>query len=193
MKVISLLQGFPTVASCLLDLPQLVAGFTNRFQVIAANIDSWRAKLSAKFKLYGSTIADLVTTSRSISYACNVNAGAASSSTEKLESLTQQLNRLEIRVSNNCDNILLIRGIIDQLCAISDSQVSLLTNQSQVLLGVCPLVPSLHVPTAVVEIPDPECSLSKGGPEEKSKEFKQSIVKPGSANVSVRGVNADRS
>ena len=61
------IAGFPTVGSCLLGLPRPAAGFNNRFQVIAANIDSWRTKLSAKFKLYGSTIADLVTTSRSIS------------------------------------------------------------------------------------------------------------------------------
>ena len=99
------IAGFSTVGSCLLDLPQPVAGFNNRFQVIAANIDSWRTKLSAKFKLYGSTIADLVTTSRSISYACDVNASAASSSTDRLESLTEQLNRLEIRVSNNRDDL----------------------------------------------------------------------------------------
>ena len=115
------IAGFPTVGSCLLDLPQPVAGFNNRFQVIAANIDLWRTKLAAKFKLYGSTIVDLVTTSRSISYACDVNAGAASSRTERLESITEQLNRLETRVSNNHDDILLVRGIIDQLRAISDS------------------------------------------------------------------------
>ena len=81
----------------------------------------------------------------------------------------------------------MVRGIIDQLRAITDSQVSLLINQSQVLHGGRPPIPSLHVPTAVVEIADPECSLSEGGPEGKIKEFKQSIAKPGSANVSVRG------
>ena len=99
------IAGFPTVGFCLLDLPRPVAGFNNRFQVIAANIDSWRTKLSAKFKLYGSTIADLVTTSKSISYACDVNACAKSSSTDKIESLTEQLNQLEICVSNNRDDI----------------------------------------------------------------------------------------
>ena len=61
------------------------------------------------------------------------------------------------------------------------------------LHGALPLIPSLHVPTAVVKIAYPECSLSEGDPEGKIKEFKQSIIKPGSANVSVRGVNADRS
>ena len=119
------IAGFPTIGSCLLDLSQLVACFNNRFQVIAANIDSWRNKLVAKLRLYGSTIADLVSTSRSISNACDVNAGAALSSTERLESITEQLNRLETSVSSNCDDILLVRGIIDQLHAISDSQVSL--------------------------------------------------------------------
>ena len=109
--------------------------------------------------------------SRSISYACDVNAGAASSSTERLELITEQLNRLETRVSNNLDDILLIRGIIDQLRAISDSQVSLLINQSQVLHGVRLLILSLHVPTVVAEVADPGCSLSQGGPEEKIKEF----------------------
>ena len=163
------ISGFPTVGSCLLDLPRPPAGFNNRFQVIATNIDSWRTKLSAKFKLYGSTIADLVTTSKSISYACDVNARANSSSIDRIESLAEQLNRLEIRVSNNRDDILLIRSIIDQLRAISDSQVSLLTNQSQVLHEAHLLAQSLHVPTASVEIADPEYILIKGGPGEKNK------------------------
>ena len=61
--------GFPSVGSCISDLPQPVAGFTNRFQVIAANIDSWRTRISAKFNLYGSTIAGLVASSRSTSHA----------------------------------------------------------------------------------------------------------------------------
>ena len=55
------IADFPTVGSCLLDLPQPPAGFNNRFQVIAANIDSWRTKLVAKLKLYRSIIADLMT------------------------------------------------------------------------------------------------------------------------------------
>ena len=112
-----------------------------RFQVIAANIDSWRARISAKFNLYGSTIAGLVTSSRSISHACDVNTGAASSTTARLESLTEKLNRLEIRVSNNHNDLLVIRGILDQLRVSSDSQVSLLINQSQILPGASPPIP----------------------------------------------------
>ena len=54
--------GFPSVSSCLSDLPQLITGSpTNRFQVIAANIDSWRTRISARLNRYGSTIAGLVT------------------------------------------------------------------------------------------------------------------------------------
>ena len=68
----------------------------------------------------------------------------------------------------------MVRGIIDQLRAITDSQVSLLINQSQVLHGVRPLIPSLHVPSVVNKIADPGCSLSEGGPEGKIKEFNQS-------------------
>ena len=50
--------GFPSVSSCPSDLPQQVPGGpTNRFQVIAANIDSWRARISARFNRYALTIA----------------------------------------------------------------------------------------------------------------------------------------
>ena len=56
------IAGFPSVSSCLSDLPQLITGSpTNRFQVIAANIDSWRTRISARLNRYGSTIAGLVT------------------------------------------------------------------------------------------------------------------------------------
>ena len=103
------IAGFPSVGSCISDLPQPVAGFTNRFQVIAANIDSWRTRISAKFNLYGSTIAGLVTSSRSTSHACEVNTWVASSNTAWLESLTERLNSLEMPVSNNQDELSVIR------------------------------------------------------------------------------------
>ena len=79
------IADFPTVGSCLLDLPQPPTGFNNRIQVIAANIDSWRTKLTAKLKLYRSIIADLMTTSDSISYACDFNARANSSITDRMD------------------------------------------------------------------------------------------------------------
>ena len=103
------IAGFPSVGSCISDLPQPVAGFTNRFQVIAANIDLWRTRITAKFNLYGSTIAGIVASSRSTSHACEVNICAASSNTVRLESLTDRLNCLEMRVS------LLVRGILDKI------------------------------------------------------------------------------
>ena len=78
------IAGFPSVSSCLSDLPQPVAGYPiNRFQVIAANIDSWRTRISARLNRYGSTIAGLVTLSSSTSRACDVNAWAASSNTAR--------------------------------------------------------------------------------------------------------------
>ena len=46
------IADFPTIGSCLLDLQPPPAGFNNRFQVIATNIDSWRTRLVTKFKLY---------------------------------------------------------------------------------------------------------------------------------------------
>ena len=166
------IAGFPSVGSCISDLPQPVAGFTNRFQVIAANIDSWRTRISAKFNLYGSTIAGLVASSRSTSHACEINTCAASSNTARLESLTERLNILEMHVSNNPDDLLVIRGMLDNLHACSDSQLSFLINQSQILCGVSPLILSLQVPSASVEIADPKCSVSEGGPEGKTKEVK---------------------
>ena len=47
----------------------------------------------------------------------------------------------------------------------------------------------MQVPTAAVEIADPKCSVSEGVPEGKTKEVKRLIGDPGSANVSVRGIN----
>ena len=107
------IAGFPTVGSCLRDLPQPPIGFNNRFQVIAANIDSWRTKLAVKLKSYRSIIADLVTASNSISYACDANARANTFTTDRLDSLTERVGQLEIRLSSNRDDLLLIRSIID--------------------------------------------------------------------------------
>ena len=94
--------GFPSVGSCLSDLPQQVAGGPiNQFQVIAANIDWWRAGISARLNRYALTIARLRTSSSSTSHACKVNARAASSNNAMLESLPERLTRVEVRASNN--------------------------------------------------------------------------------------------
>ena len=136
--------GFPSVGSCLSDLPQQVAGGpTNRFQVIAANIDSWRARISARLNRYALTIAGLLTSSSSTSHACEVNARAASSNNSKLESFSERLDRMEVRASNNHDSLLAIQDVLDNLRACSDSQLSWLLNQSQILRGGPQLIPRI--------------------------------------------------
>ena len=182
------IADFPTVGSCLLDLPQPPAGFNNRFQVIAANIDSWRTKLAAKLKLYRSIIADLMTTSNSISYACDFNAHATSSITDRMDLLAERFNQLEICMSSNRDDLLLMRSMIDQLCAMSDSQVSLLANQFQVLREAHQVAQSLHVPMASVEAADPEHTVIVGGPCDKVKGLEQTVIKNGSVGLGVRDI-----
>ena len=150
------IAGFPTVGSCLLDLPQPPAGFNNRFQVIAANIDSWRTRLVTKLKLYRSIITDLMTTSSSISYACDLNARANSSIIDRMDLLAERFNQLEVRMSSSRNNLLLMRSMIDQLCAMSDSQVLLLSKQFQVLREAHQIAQSLHVPTSSGEAADAE-------------------------------------
>ena len=83
----------PTIGSCLVDLPPPPAGFINRFQVLAANVDSWRIRLVNKFKLYGSVIADFITTPSFISYACDFNARVNSSITDRVELLAECVNQ----------------------------------------------------------------------------------------------------
>ena len=186
--------GFPSVGSCLSDLPQQVAGGpTNRFQVIAANIDSWRARISARLNRYALTIAGLLTSSSSTSHACEVNARAASSNNSKLESFSERLDRMEVRASNNHDSLLAIQDVLDNLRACSDSQLSWLLNQSQILRGAPQLIPSLHAPTVSAEITVPKSSVTKEGSEEKTKDIKRLIAKAGSASTGVRGSKTDRS
>ena len=120
------IADFPTIGSCILDLLPPPAGFNNRFQVVVPNIDSWRIRLVTKLKLYRSIIADLLTTSNSISYACDLNARANSSITDRMDWLAERVNQLEVCMSSNRDDLLLMRSMIDQLCVMSDSQVLLL-------------------------------------------------------------------
>ena len=98
-----------------------------------------------------------------------------------------------MRASNNHDDLLLIRGILDNLRACSDSQLSFLLNQSQILRGTSQLISSLQVPTVSAEITDPKRSATEGGSEGKPKEVKGLITKAGSASGSIRGSNIDHS
>ena len=89
------IADFPTIGPCLVDLPPPPAGFINRFQVLAANVDYWRIRLVNKLKLYGSIIADFIAMSSFISYACDLNARANSSITDRVELLAECVNQLE--------------------------------------------------------------------------------------------------
>ena len=67
------IADFPTATSCLNNLQLTPSEFNNGHQVVAENIDSWRANLVIRIKLYISTIADLQTSSNATSYTCALN------------------------------------------------------------------------------------------------------------------------
>ena len=187
------IAGFPSVRSCSSDPPQPVTGDpTNRFQVIAANFDSWRTRIYARFNRYRSTIAGLVTLSRPTSHACDVSASADSSIIVRLESLSGRLSRLELYAANNHDDLLLIRGTVDEVRASSDSLLSLQLNQSQILHIISQLISSSKIPTVVAEVTDSKRSTPEGASEERNKVTKR-LVKAGSAGVSLSGSAIDRS
>ena len=100
---------------------------------------------------------------------------------------------MEVHASNNHDGLLLIRDILDNLRACSDSQLSFLLIQSQILRGTPQLIPSSHVPTVSAEITVSKSSVTEGGSEEKTKDVKRLIAKAGSASAGVRGSKTDRS
>ena len=100
---------------------------------------------------------------------------------------------MEMRVSNNHDGLLVIRDVLDNLRACSDSQLSFLLNQSQILHGAPQLIPSSHAPTVSTEITVSKSSVTEGGSEEKTKDVKRLIAKAGSASAGVRGSKTDRS
>ena len=72
---------------------------------------------------------------------------------------------MEMHASNNHDDLLLIRGILDNLRDCSDSQLSFLLNQSQILRGTSQLISSSQAPAVPVEITDPTRSAIEGGSE----------------------------
>ena len=68
------IADFPTVASCLNNNQFTPSEFNNGLQVVAKNIDSWRASSVTRIKLYNSTVADLQASSNATSHACDLNA-----------------------------------------------------------------------------------------------------------------------
>ena len=82
------IADFPTVTSCLTNLPLLPNEVQNGLQVVAENIDAWRTNLITRIKQYSSTIADLQTSSNATSYACDLNARSNSTISARLDQLT---------------------------------------------------------------------------------------------------------
>ena len=73
----------------------------------------------------------------------------------------------------------------------SDSQVSLLANQFQVLPEAHQIAQSLHVPMASVEAADPENTVIVGGPGDKVKGLEQTVIK--NVGLGVRDIVVDLS
>ena len=61
------IADFPTATSCLNNIQFIPSEFNNGLQVVAENIDSWRANLITRINLYSSAIADLQTSSNATS------------------------------------------------------------------------------------------------------------------------------
>ena len=110
-----------------------------------------------------------------------------------MDLLAERFNQLEIRMSSNRDDLLLMRSMIDQLRAMLDSQVSLLANQFQVLREAHQVAQSLHVPTASVEAADPGHTVIVGAPCDKVKGLEQTIIKNGSVGLGIRDIVVDLS
>ena len=125
------ISDFPTVASCLNNIQLTPSEFNNGLQVVAENIDLWRASLVTRIKLYNSTIADLQASSNATSHACDLNARTNSTILNRLDHLTERFNHLEQRTSSNRADFLSLRTSIDQLRITSDTQFSSLRDQLQ--------------------------------------------------------------
>ena len=186
------IADLPTIGSCLVDLPPPPAGFINRFQVLAANVDSWRIRLVNKLRSYGSIIADFIATSSFISYACDLNVRANSSSIDRVELLAECVNQLEVRMANNRDDLLLMRSMIDQFHAMSDSQVLLLSNQLQVLREAHQIAVSLHFPMSSGETANPEHTVIVEDPDGKVRGLVQTLVSKDNESLRFRGTVVER-
>ena len=75
---------FPTAVSYLGKIHSTPSEVNNNLQVVAENIDLWRATLVNRIKLYNSTIADLQESSNATSHACDLNAHTHSTISNRL-------------------------------------------------------------------------------------------------------------
>ena len=118
---------------------------------------------------------------------------ANSSITDRMDLLAEHFNQLEIRTSSNCDDLMLMCSMIDQLRAMSDSQFSLLTKQFQVLHEAHQVAQSLHVSTSSVEAADAEHTVIIEGFCDKDKGLEQTIVTKANAGLAIRDMIVDLS
>ena len=72
------------------DFPSVTSDICNGLQAFAENIDAWRENLVTRIKLYGATISDLQSSTNSVVYACNLNAGTNSNISVRLNYLAEK-------------------------------------------------------------------------------------------------------
>ena len=149
----SRISEFPTVASCLNNIQLTPCEFNNDLQVMAENIDLWRANLVTWIKLYNTTITDLQSSSNATSHTCDLNARTNSAILNRLDHLTEQLNHLEQCTSSNRTYFLSLRTLIEQLCITSDTQFSSLRDQLQGLSESPSMAPA---PISTVDVAEGE-------------------------------------
>ena len=87
-------------------------------------------------------------------------------------------------MASSCNDLLLMRSMIDQFCAILDFQVLLLSNQLQVLRKAHQIALSLHVPMLSGETANPEHTVIVEDPDGKVRGLAQTLVSK--ANESLR-------
>ena len=170
------IADFPTVTSCLTNLQPLPNEFNNGLQVVAENIDSWRTNLVTRIKLYSSIIADLQTSSNATSHACDLNSRMNSIISTRIDQLAERFNQLELRTSNNPDDLLSLCTLIDQLRTTSETQFLLLMDQLQVLCKSANTVHPSPIHRSSVKVVDVEYTVVIEGLCGKVKGLDQTIV-----------------
>ena len=100
-----------------------------------------------------------------------LNARRNSTIWTRIDQLAERFNQLELRTSNNHDDLLSLCTLIDQLRATSEIQFSSLTDQLQVLSESANTAQPPPIPTSSVEIVDVEHTVVIEGLRGKVKGF----------------------
>ena len=106
-----------------------------------------------------------------------------------IDQLVERFNQLELRTSNNWDDL----SMIDQLRATSDSQFSSFTNQLQVLSEFSNTPQPPPFPTLSVEVVDAEHTVGMQGLRGKVKGLEQTIIAEHNAVLGLRDMVIDLS